>query len=197
MNDTGEKMTAELVLRKVLRKMNSSSSFLITVAAQDYPKIEFTLLRQLSRRKNEKGIYITFNKSYTKIISSLNEKGLSSKHLYIIDAITGNKFKTNSSLNNCYCLNNPQSLTQLSISLTNLLKTNQYQFIIFDNLSAFLIYNNIETTERFVHYLIGKVQPFGIKSFFISLKDRKSRELLEVITPLFDRYVDLDKNLIH
>lgn len=186
-------MTTEKNLGKILQVMNSSSSFLITDAAADYPKLVFTLLKLLNKKFNGNGIYITFNKSYTKIISSLNEQGLSSKNLYIIDAITGNKSKTSSLSKNCYCLNHPQSLTELSITITNLLKTNQYQFIIFDNLSAFLIYNNTETTERFIHYMIGKVQYFGIKSFFISLKDKKSQELLEVIVSLFDKYVDLDK----
>ena len=73
------------------------------------------------------------------------------------------------------------------------MKGSKYDYLLFDTLSAFLIYHDLETTERFVHYLMEKTTYFGMKGIFISLNDTKSKELTQMVSHLFDAHIDLTK----
>ena len=120
----------------------------------------------------------------------MEKEKIDKEKVYCIDAIS--KRGKNLPQDHCYFLNSPESLTELSIILTKVLEQ-EYGYVFFDSLSSLLIYNDLETVERFVHYLTGKLKSLRIKGIFLSLDDAKSRELLPVVSPFFDAHVDLTK----
>jgi len=172
-------------LTKALQQLKTKKLLLLSLDAKRYHQAQPFIIKHLT--KKSKGIYVSFNKQYSEIQSIFEKNGIDKDKVYLIDAVSkkGKNFPKG-----CYCLNSPESLTELSIVLTNLLKQ-RYEFIFFDSLSSLLIYNNLETVERFVHYLTGKIKYLQVKGVFITLNDTKSRDLILVISPFFDAHIDL------
>ena len=171
-----------------LRQLESKNLLLLSVDADSYREVQPLVVDFLTTKS--KIIYITFTKPFFEIQALLEQKAARHK-FYLIDAISKKTKKENMD-GDCYCLFDPQSLTELSILLGDLMIIKKYEFIFFDTLSAFLIYNDRETAERFIHHLTGKI-PSGMKGIFILLNDQKSMELAKVVTPFFDAHVDLTR----
>ncbi len=172
-------------LAGALQQLKTKNLLLLSLDAQRYHEAQPLIIKNLAQKS--KGIYVSFNKQYFELQSIFEKTGIDKDKVYCIDAIS----KSDKNVpKECYCLNSPQSLTELSIVLSNLLKQ-KYGFILFDSLSSLLIYNNLETVERFIHYLIGKMKYFQIKGVFILLNDSKSKELLPVISPFFDTHIKI------
>src|SRR3989344_1567409 len=134
-------------LTKALQQLKTKKLLLLSLSAKGYDQAQPFIIKHLT--KKSKGIYVSFNKQYFEIQSIIEKTGLDKNKVYCIDAVSK---KDKNVPKGCYCLNSPESLTELSIVLTNLLKQ-KYEFIFFDSLSSLLIYNDLETVERFVHYL--------------------------------------------
>lgn len=170
-----------------LQSLNGNKSLLITLEAKSFQELHPLLLKEITR-KDKNGIYISFTKSYSEVTSLFTKVKANMEKIVVVDAI-GKSSKNVK--DNCYCLASPESLTELSIILSELMKSKKYEYILFDTLSAFLIYHDLETAERFVHYLMEKIKYFGMKGMFICLDDAKSKELTQVVSHLFDKHVDL------
>ena len=173
-----------------LSVLAGKKNFLVNVDIKKFQKIYPVIIRLMVRKKKDRGIYISFNKSLPEIKLILGKAKAEPERFFIIDAVS--KSARGDERNN-YCLDGPESLTQLSIILTQLMKTKKYDCILFDNLSSFLIYQDLEIVKRFIHYLIGKLQYYEMRGVFLSLNDKRSKELLEVISPFFDKRIDLTK----
>lgn len=173
-----------------LQSLNGNESLLVTLEAKSFQKMHPLLLKQITKR-GKKGIYISFTKSYPEVKVLLAKIRVNTEKVIVVDAI--GKPSKNIRQDTCYSLASPESLTELSIILSELMKSGKYDYILFDTLSAFLIYHDVETAERFVHYLMEKIKYFGMKGFFISLNDTKSKELTQVVSHLFDEQVDLTR----
>ena len=176
-------------LSKQLSALTGKEILLIMIETKKYQNTYPLIIKKVTQRKSDRGIYVSFNKSHSEIKLVLKKAKTGPERFYIIDTIG----KSNKNDKEGCCLAGPESLTQLSIILTQLMKTRKYTCLFFDNLSSFLIYHDLETTERFIHYLVGKLQFYGMRGIFLSLNDKKSKDLVEVISPFFDRRIDLTK----
>ena len=174
-----------------LRSFDRNHSLLVTLEAKSFQKIHSLLIREITK-KDKKGIYVSFTKSHREVESLLTNLNVNMEKIMVVDAI-GKSSEKVPGKGNCYCLASPESLTELSIILSQLMKGSKYDYLLFDTLSAFLIYHDLETTERFVHYLMEKTTYFGMKGIFISLNDTKSKELTQMVSHLFDAHLDLTK----
>ncbi len=174
-------------IEAAFRVMEKSNATLLTLAIPAFQEVYPATLQRITSRKNGRGILISFNKSFLDIKSVLTQGMFQSKNLFIIDAVTSKEeCKTTDKQ---LCLVGPEALTELSIRLTELMKTGNFNYVVFDNLSAFLIHNDPETAKRFVHYLLAKIRYFDLKAIFLIFNDKKSKELYESIAPFFDRSV--------
>ncbi|MBI2572695.1 hypothetical protein HYV86_02455 [Candidatus Woesearchaeota archaeon] len=170
---------------------NDSSLLLLDVGTfhKKYP----SLIQKLIRQNKGGGIFISFNKSLTDVIAILQKERVMFKDLFIINGINNKEECRKLCLDgkNRYCLDSPQALSDLCIHLTSLISTGNYHYIVFDNLSAFLIYNELETTQRFVHYVLGKISNAKLKATFLVLDDTKGKSLVETVSPFFDKYIKM------
>ena len=61
----------------------------------------------------------------------------------------------------------------LSMAMTEASKNPSMKFIFFDSLTTLLIYNELETTKRFVHYFINKIKNLDILMIIMSVEEEK------------------------
>ena len=156
-------------LTRLLRELKTKNLLLVSLDTQAYHQAQPLVMKYLVQKT--KGLYVSFNKQYSEIQSFLEKAGIAKDRVYCVDAVSK---KQKDLPKGCYCLQSPESLTELSIVITNLLKQ-EYKFIFFDSLSSLLIYNDLETVERFIHYLTGKMKYLRVKGVFISMQDAKSK----------------------
>lgn len=114
--------------------------------------MNISTIEYLSNELNLSGVYITLNRHYKEILKCLEENKINTKKLFFIDGTSEDEPKTN----NCIFLRSKNSLTELSLAITETCKNDAVKFIFFDSLTTLLLYNSAETVERFIYFLISK-----------------------------------------
>ena len=93
--------------------------------------------------------------------------------LLIIDCVSKQSGNKNISHKCIPTTNGPQSLTEISLVINDLINKTKSDIVIFDSLSTLLIYNNLETTQKFLQYIINRVHNDNITGIIISINDEK------------------------
>ena len=151
-------ISASSKIAAALEKLKDKNCLLISMQTKSYQEIRPLIAQQAAQNLKGRGIYISFNAPSSTIKSMLKETKISPNKYYIIDGVGSYLQGIKMSSERCgkekdiYCLPSPKYLTELSIVLSELVKSGQYGFVIFDNLSTFFIYNDLETSKRFMHY---------------------------------------------
>jgi len=165
---------------------------LATVSAKDYQKNNIKLVRYLTKDKNIPGVYVTLNKPFETIKSVLEKDGVDTRMIIFIDAVTKNAGGKAPKNKNCLFINNPENLSDISIAMDQAVRAlpSKEKFLFFDSLSTLLLYNNVETVARFIHFLAGKMRDWKVKGIIISLKRKADKELIEELSPFCDVIID-------
>ncbi len=157
---------------------------------EDYHSVNLMVLNHLTVKMKLCGIYGTLNMPYSSLSTLLEKNDMDISKLFFIDC-TGERITKNIKNGNCEYLKNPQSLTELSLMITELTNSGKFDFLFLDSISTLLIYNSLETTEKFAHYLINKIRILGLGGIIISLDDEKSNKIIPVISQFCDKCIRL------
>lgn len=150
---------------------------------EDYSTVNKAIISYLTKKLKFSGVYVSLNKSCDSLSKELKAEKISLKQLLFIDGASQDQKST---LENCICLQGNKSLTELSLTLTEACKNKIINFVFLDSVSTLLIYNNLETTERFVHYIINKIKNLDIFVVLISIEEDKSNKLMPILAQFCD-----------
>ncbi len=141
---------------------------------EQHPKaVVCTLAKQLSENQGSRGVYVTFDLPYTMLVDHLLANGIGAKRLYFIDA-TGIRAGHPVKADECRLMQSPSSLTELSVELTKAMNSGRYDFLVFDAATSLLMHNELEVSERFLHYLASKVRMHGVRGIVIFIIHEES-----------------------
>ena len=154
-----------------------------------YNQANLVLLRLLIE-KLQQGLYISLNKPYEALHQELRQSNLDPNLVYCIDAVSKETGKFSNS-EKCFCLEDPSSLTELSVLTASLLNDKKIKFIILDSLSTLLLYNNINEAEKFLHDLINKARKSGASVIVSTPKEKSKDDLFAEITQFCDKEIEL------
>jgi archaellum biogenesis ATPase FlaH len=141
---------------------------------------------------NVYGVYVTLSTPYATLYSDLKKGGVDVSRLFFIDCITKYSGSNPKPLNNCSFTDN-QTLAEMSISIADLMNNGSYNFVFFDSMTTLLLYNSVDSAEKFLHYLINKLRDLGVGMCIIAVDDEKSREAANVISQFCDEFVDMTR----
>ena len=65
------------------------------------------------------------------------------------------------------------------------------KFLFFDSLNTLLLYNEVRTVARFIHFLSGKMRVWKVKGIIVSLKKKGNEELIKELTQFCDIQLEL------
>jgi len=151
-----------------IKEEGSNPNTLLLVPGIRYDNIVVNVVKQLN---NKKTCYITLNKTYDALIELLKTKNADIEKFVFMDGITKN-VRNISNMDNCFFIDPPSNLTDLSRNIYELLK-NGFDYIIFDSLSNLFAYQKENAIEYFVQNLINILEESNCKGIFFALKDRK------------------------
>ena len=134
------------------------------------------------------GVYVTLNNPCGEVDDSLKKKKIDTKTILFIDGASG---KENGRSGNCISLKGNKSLTELSLTISAACKNKMIRYVFFDSLSTLLVYHDLETAQRFIHYFINKIKNLNLLMVLISVDDEKSNKLLSTVSQLCDETISI------
>lgn len=177
-------------ITKEMDKLKEFKEFvaLATVSAKDYQKTNMDMVRHLTEELDAPGVYVTLNKPYSAMLAHLKRAKIDTRLIIFIDAITkltGAKLRKEK---NCLFIGSPENLSDISIAMDQAVSSlpGSNKFLFFDSLNTLLIYNNVGTVLKFIHFLAGKMRVWKVKGIIISLKKKSNKELIDELTQFCD-----------
>ncbi len=141
-------------------------------------------------RLNERLCYVSLSRPYKSLCSYFQKNGIDTKRIFFVDAATRNPEETGEDEQVVF-VSSPKALTELGITLSKVVDAGSVQCVIFDSISALLVYEDESTVLRFVHSVISSLAE-KTSAVFILLKDRTGEELLKDLSMFADEVIGID-----
>lgn len=180
----------ETNVEKALEKISTAKRILLFISTpQEYTDMNNTILRYLTNKLKLSGIYVTINKPFLYLEKQLVRDKIDVKKIFFVDAVSRGAGSPVES-KNCSFITGAGSLTELSIEIAKKANTGDYQYVLLDSMTTLLMYNSLENTEKFSHYMASKLRALEINGIIISLDDEKSKTLIPLISQLCDECIN-------
>ena len=177
---------------KELSKMDSYV-VLFLVNINSYQRTTMEAIKYLSKEEGLPGVYVSVNKPYQSIKSSLLGEKIDIKTMIFIDAITSVSGGEQLKDEHCLYLAGPENLTDFSISITEAISALNFKnkFLFFDSLNTLLVYNDVDSVARFFHFLASRVRQWQVKGLFVALDKKTDKAIISQIAQFCDKVIDL------
>lgn len=136
--------------------------------------------------------YVSLNKLYSSLTTSLTKENVNHDNFLFMDGITKSANPDAVEADNCMYLDSSSNLTELSILVDRVMKSDKFDGFLFDSLSTILIYNQGDAVSKFVHDLINKIRAHKTTAVFTALEGDTGSDLLKEISMFVDGIVHLD-----
>lgn len=165
---------------------------LATVDAKNYQKTNLEIVKHLIGNENIPGVYITLNKPFEIMRDIFEKEKIDIRMTIFIDAVTKTAGGKIEKTDKCLFIGAPDNLSDISIAIDQAVRAlpSKERFVFFDSLSTLLLYNNVETVARFVHFLAGKMRVWRVKGVIVSLRKEKDSELIDELMQFCDVVLD-------
>lgn len=174
-------------IKKKLENLPKNAIILTIIPAQHYQDVNLFMLKYWMDLSNKSGAYISLNRPYNNLIENLDQGKIDAKKLFIIDCVTKNELD----VPNCYFLKTQQSLTNLSIAISTVLKTQKPSFLVLDSLNTLALYNELDTAIKFAHFLITKLRTHEIDGIILAVNEEKNKRFITELSQICDKVIDL------
>jgi KaiC/GvpD/RAD55 family RecA-like ATPase len=175
----------------VLEKLSENKTTLLIIPSEEYNSFIVGIAKQVSKNKV---IYVTLNKTYESLKEIFNKKGVNTEKMFFIDAISKTIKKTPDQTPDCYFINSPGALTDLSLIISKLLDE-PFDYLLFDSLTNLTIYEKKTPVAKFLAGLVNKIEESKIRALFYALNVGQQDELIKECEMFVDEVVDLSKTI--
>ena len=167
---------------------------LVLTNAKKYNEANIALTEYMVNTKGIPGVYVTLNKPYRTMKKNLEGK-VDLRMLIFIDAITKSTGGKITKDDECLYLDTMQNLTDLGVAIDQAIRAipNEEKFLLFDSLSTLLIYSQVGSVAKFIHFLTGKIRALGVNGVLLSLVHGEDDELLSQLSMFCDQTIYLNK----
>lgn len=167
---------------------------LATVDAKNYQKTNIEIVKHLTNEEKIPGVYVTLNKPQNILKELFKKEGINTDLIIFIDAVTETSGQGIKKTGDCLFIGSPESLSDISIAMDQavLALREKEKFLFFDSLSTLLVYNEVNTVARFIHFLSGKMRAWKVKGIIVSLQKESDKELISELSQFCDVVLDLD-----
>ena len=167
----------------IKKKLEKDQTILISVQPTKYQSTINSLVKELHK---ETLCYISLNKTYESIKEVFDKQHVQD-HV-IVDDISKTIKKVEGQKKDCYYINSPAALTELSLVINKLLEY-EIDYLIFDAVSSMLVYRTAHEVENFLQTITSKIKGTKTKAVFLIIKNKQSEEVLEQASTYFDEVI--------
>jgi KaiC/GvpD/RAD55 family RecA-like ATPase len=166
---------------------------LATVDAGKYQKTNLGIIKHLTD-KSIPGVYVTLNKPFKTMENVFKGQKIDTEIIIFIDAVTQTAGGDVEKTDKCLFIGSPDNLSDISIAMDQAVRAlpSKDKFVFFDSLSTLLIYNNIETVSRFIHFLASKMRVWKVRGIIVSLRKEQDKALIDALMQFCDVVLDFE-----
>lgn len=184
-------------LKKLLE---GNQNLVLLIPNEHYPDALVEIARDLAER-NKSICYISINKPSDSIKKTLKEEGIEENKFYFIDCISRTITHKEEELEGkakerTVFIDNPHSLTQLSLEVFNIIEREKIEGILFDCISTLLIYNEEKEVMRFVHHMMSKIKKTQTKVIYPYLKEDTDSKIVKEMGLFADKIIEMGEKEI-
>ena len=176
-------------IKKELSLLPKNYIVLVLVGADGFEQANMGLLDVLVNDEELSGCYVTLNRTFTNLKDLLIKNNISPNKLFFIDAIS-KEVEIVKEYDNCMYMAGPESLTELSEAIDEVLKNDKHDFIFIDSINLLNIYNDPKTTVKFLHVFTEKVREKNMKGILICL-DEEDKKFIDEIAEFCDKIIKI------
>lgn len=148
---------------------------LIIIPNKGYQESTMRITKRLSE-VHDRICYVSLNERYEALTKGMKKEKVPVSKFFIVDAITRNTKACKKADDNCVFVSSPNSLMELSLAITDAIKSHGAQALMFDSISTLLIYESAGVSTKFMHSLIGRIKEFGAECVLTALDGDKESE---------------------
>src|SRR3989344_9441213 len=150
---------------------------LATVKAKDYQKTNMQIIKHLTEEENVPGVYVTLSKPYETVEKQFRNAGIDTELVIFIDTVTSTGGSQIKKTDKCLFIGSPEKLSDISIAMDQAVHSlpSQEKFVFFDSLSILLMYNEVETVAKFIHFLATKMRSWKVKEISYPWKKKRTK----------------------
>ncbi|HLC96391.1 MAG TPA: hypothetical protein VJH97_03655 [Candidatus Nanoarchaeia archaeon] len=165
---------------------------LATVDASKYQETNLQIIHHLIEERNIPGVYVTLNKPFKSMIAVFKKENIDADMVIFIDAVTKTVGGELQKTDKCLYIGSPENLSDVSIAMEQAVMAlpSKERFVFFDSLSTLLMFNDVTTVAKFIHFLAGKMRVWGVEGVIVSLRKEKDKALIDELTQFCDAILD-------
>lgn len=168
-------------------EIKNNGVLLVIVPKEDYHNKLNELVGAIGNEHN-KTCYVCVNQPYNFVKENIVAKNSSPDKFYFIDTLT-KSVQEPKAAEDCIFVSAPNALTEISVALSKSLTEVKCDGILFDTISALLVYENPHSIIQFIHNVLTKIRIANAKAVFVALKEDVNNDLVK------DLYMFVDKVL--
>ncbi|MBT5740197.1 hypothetical protein HOI26_03790 [Candidatus Woesearchaeota archaeon] len=181
-----EQSVKNKVIKELAKLKKNKGVYAFLSKSEDYQVVNTEIMKYLTKKNS--GIYVTLNKTHCDLVEDLKNNKIDTDKILFIDNVEKDK---GCGADNCLFLGGNQSLTALSMIMGKAAKQKEMKFMFFDSITTLLIYNKLDTAEKFIHYFINKVKNLEILMIIMSVEEEKTKKILPLLTQFCDGLVKI------
>lgn len=154
-------------IKNLRRKFAGKSILLMGLPFSPLEKFTYYTVYNFLQRNEECAIWVSTDFPHQKVESRFADYGYGlrkfEKRVYFIDILSqkAGVYKGYKS-ERCIYIQDPNNLTELSLSITELIKKLKCGLIVIDSLNSLLLYNELAKTLQFLRFLSAQIYEKGI-----------------------------------
>lgn len=136
-------------------------------------------------------IIVSYRQPASKLNQSLARANIDTARFFFVDVLTSTMRKPEKAANTLF-ISSPGDLTELGLMLSELLRSRAFPIMIFDSVSAMLIYQENDAVVQFLHNLITKCRVANVRLVFIVSQEEGSIQLMKDLQMFVDDIIEFD-----
>lgn len=152
----------------------------------DSSKYNQTIVKIVKSLKKKSVCYVTLNKTFNSLKEIFKKNKINNENLLFVDAISKSLENVGKETENCYFINSPGALTEISLVISKFVK-HDFECVIFDSINSLLIYRDQKVVRKFVTSIVSKINESKTNIIFIVLKSKELESLINEISTIFDK----------
>ncbi len=157
--------------------------FSIIVAKHvDYRRTSNLILEYMTGAMHYQGCYVSLDQTYQEVEDLFDAAGIQKKDFFFLVKPS----KGISHLKNVYPMEKEGSLTEISLTISELFKTGRVDFIFFESFSSTLVYNPLMAVVNFTEFLFHNLKSHHVEGLALTLDGEGSSRILPKIYSFYD-----------
>jgi archaellum biogenesis ATPase FlaH len=170
----------------IKKSLSKDQTLLLLMPGIQYNDEILDIVKQLS---DESICYVTINKTFDALMENFKKNKINTENLVFIDAISKTIKATPDQASQCYFVESPAALTELSLVISKFLR-HEFKYLIFDSLTNLLIYQSKAPVAKFLSSLVNKIRQSKTKAVFYALSLKEQEDLIKQCGMFVDNVVD-------